>query len=437
MRAWLFLAMMGVARAAAAGDPADDSRAQPWAVHFQATYVEEGDSRFHAPYSGPNSLTPDIGRETTDVTLYLGTRLSSGAELWLDPELDQGFGLDDTVGVAGFPSGEAYKVGRKEPYLRLPRAFVRDTLDLGPDREAVEADADQLAGSRSPDRLVVTAGKFSVTDVFDTSQYAHDPRIDFLNWTAVDAGTFDYAADAWGYTLGAALEWYQGPWTLRGGWFDLSDVPNSEHLDPGGHEFQLDFELEHRHELAGQPGRVALTLYDSRGRMALLADALALAAATHDPVELAPLRRYRSRVGASVVLDQRISDTLGVFGRAGDAGGNVEAYEFTDVDRSAEAGLSWKGLRWGRGADTVGVAALLNGISAERQRFLAAGGLGILIGDGRLPHPGTEQILESYYSLAAFQIAHLSFDYQFIKHPAYNLDRGPVSVFAVRVHVEY
>jgi len=190
---------------------------EKFAFHAQFTYVEQDTSGFNAPYRGPNSLSPRIGRETTDITLYLGARLWPGAELWINPEIDQGFGLDNTVGVAGFPSGEAYKVGKNQPYFRLPRLFVRDTIDLKGERQALDAGANQFGGDRSLNRVVIWLGKFSVSDVFDVNQYAHDPRADFMNWAAVDAGTFDYAADAWGFTVGAAVEWYQDTWTTRAG----------------------------------------------------------------------------------------------------------------------------------------------------------------------------------------------------------------------------
>ena len=243
--AWSGLVLAEASAGTTAGTTAD-AAPEAFAVHGQFTYVEQETDAFAAPYRGPNSLSPGIGRETFDATLYLGARLWPGAEGWLNPELDQGFGLDNTLGMAGFPSGEAYKVGRKRPYLRLPRAFLRDTLDLGEATERVAAAPNQLAGSRGADRLVVTIGKFAVGDVFDTSAYAHDPRGDFLNWSAIDAGSFDYAADAWGFTAGAAIEWYAGPWAVRGGLFDLSTVPNNEHLDPGGHEFQMILEAERR-----------------------------------------------------------------------------------------------------------------------------------------------------------------------------------------------
>jgi high affinity Mn2+ porin len=417
----------------AAGAIADD---ESFAVHGQFTYIEQDTSGFNAPYRGINSLSPNKGAQTTDATLYLGARPWSGAEAWINGELEQGFGLDNTTGAAGFPSGEAYKVGKNQPYLRLQRAFVRQTFDLGGSSRQVEAAANQLGGARSEDRVVLWLGKFSVVDVFDTNQYAHDARADFLNWTAIDTGTFDYAADAWGYTAGAAVEWYRHAWAWRAGLFDLSDVPNSVHLDPGFHEFQTDLELEHRHQFGDRSGRLLLTLFRNRARMGLLDQAVQNAQNSAMPVDIASVRSYRSRFGASLSVEQQIGSELGAFIRVGKAGGNVEAYEFTDVDRTLAAGVSLAGPSWHRPDDTVGLAAIRNGISAARENYLNAGGLGILVGDGKLPHAGPEQIIETYYSAAVWKFLHLSLDYQWIAHPAYNRDRGPVSVVAVRLHAQ-
>ena len=439
----LITSMLGVrAPVALAADNSGDATSQPltderFAIHGQATYIEQEANSFRAPYSGPNSLTPGRGHETVDATLYIGARLWPGAEGWLTPEIDQGFGLDNTLGVAGFPSGEDYKIGKNQPYLRLPRAFVRQVIDMGDDREAVEGTANQLRGSRSLDRWVFTVGKFGVTDVFDTNQYAHDPRGDFFNWSAVDSGSFDYAADAWGFTVGVAAERYVGSWTLRLGVFDLSNIPNSTHLDPGFHEFQINAELERRYGLFGQIGRALVTLYDSRGRMGLLDQAVEFAALTGTTPDPAAVRQYRSRLGASLDLEQPISTDMGLFARVGKAAGNVEAYEFTDIDRSVALGVSIKGARWHRPQDTIGFAVIDNGISAERERYLNAGGLGLLVGDGKLPHPGAEQIVETYYSVAAYSQVFVSLDYQWIKNPAYNSDRGPASIVAVRVHGQF
>lgn len=419
------------ANAGAAG-PVAESR---FALYGQATYTEQETDGFHSPYAGPNSLSPSIGRETADATLYLGARLWNGAELWVDPEVDQGFGLDDTLGLAGFSSGEAYKVGRKTPYFRLQRAFVRQTINLGGNAAAVDAGPNQLAMRQSADRLVVTVGKLSVVDIFDVNRYAHDPRADFLNWSVIDAGSFDYAADAWGYTVGGAAEWYTGAWAWRTGVFDLSDVPNSAVLESGFREYQVDLEAEHRHELLGQPGKIDVTVFESRGRMALLRDAISYAEATGLPPDPAPVRRYRKRDGVSLNIEQQLTANVGVFARFGDAGGNVETYEFTDIDRTASLGVSVSGGPWHRPGDTLGVAGVVNAPSRDRRQYLAAGGLGILVGDGKLPHAWHEDILETYYELAAVSAVHLTLDYQWVGSPAYNRDRGPVSIFALRVHI--
>ena len=314
-------------------------------VHGQTTFIEQYAAPFRAPYSGVNSLASNIGRETWDATLAAGFKLWQGAELWIDPEIDQGFGLSNTEGVAGFPSGAAFKIGASVPYSRIQRTFVRQTIDLGGESQKVDADFNQFAGSQTADRLVITVGKFSVSDVFDTNKYAQNPRKDFMNWALIDAGTFDYAADAWGYTYGAAAEWYQGNWTLRGGLFDLSIVPNSTELDPTFAEFQWIGEIERRYDFWGHPGKIAVTGFLSRGRMGSFEDAIALAAITGGPADIAAVRQYRSRGGVSMNIEQEITSDLGVFTRAGWADGNIEPYEYTDVDRTVAGGLSLKGER--------------------------------------------------------------------------------------------
>jgi high affinity Mn2+ porin len=406
--------------------------------HGQSTLVWQGYPAFRSPYQGPNSLPGNgQGRETLDATLYAGVRLWQGAQLWISPEIDQGFGLADTHGVAGFTSGEAYKIGSTYPYARLQRAFIRQTFDLGGNSEKVGADITQFAGTQTANRLVLTLGRFSVVDIFDTNKYANNPKNDFLNWALINTATFDYAADGWGYTYGAAAEWYQGVWSVRAGVFDLSIVPNSTDLDPSFGQFQWVGEIERRYAIWGRPGKLAVTGFLSRGRMGSFEDAIALAQITGGPADIAAVRQYQSRGGVSFNLEQEITADLGAFVRAGWANGDIEPYEFTDVDRTAAAGLSLNGKQWGRPDDTVGLAGVVNGISGVHQAFFNAGGLGILIGDGMLPHPGPEGILETYYSYALTAAVHLTADYQFVANPGYNTDRGPANVFSGRVHWQF
>lgn len=404
------------------------------AIHGQGTFTLQGAPDFHSPYVGPNSLKPGQRKETIDATLFVGVRPWKGGELWVDPEVDQGFGLSNTLGVAGFPSAEAYKVGKKHPYVRLQRLFFRQTIDLSGGEEKIEEDQNQFGGSRTANRLVLTAGKFGVGDVFDTNKYAHDPRGDFLNWSLVDAGSFDYAADAWGYSTGVAAEWYQGAWALRFGSFNLSKVPNGEVLEKDFSQYQLDLEIEHRHQIAGHPGALRVTLFRNRGQFGRFDDALTLAAATGGAPDTALVRRRMTRLGVSLNAEQEVTGNLGLFARAGLSNGQIEPYDFTDIDRTLSIGGSLKGTAWGRANDTIGLAGVFNGISKEHERYLDAGGIGVLVGDGTLPHPGTEMIAEAYYDWQPLKSIAISLDYQFIANPGYNRDRGPANVIGLRVH---
>jgi high affinity Mn2+ porin len=428
----LCLVAFGIVGAAARAD-----EASPWSAHAQMTFVVQYHPAFQSPYQGANSLSPkSLGNETFDATAFLGVRVWDGGEVYANPEIDQGFGLSNTLGVAGFPSGEAYKVGKAEPYFRLQRLFFRQTFDLGGEDGKVADGANQVAGSRSADNLVITAGKMSVTDIFDTNAYAHDPKADFLNWSLIDAGAFDYAADAWGYSYGIAGEWTQDWWTLRAGLYDLSRVPNSTALETDFSQFEILGEGEVRPTFFGRPGRVKLLAFLNRGRMGGYLDAVALAKATGTTPDTALVRRYASRAGGAMNIEQQITDDLGAFARLSLNDGSKEAYEFTEINRSLALGLSLRGTRWGRKDDTVGVAVVNNVLSNAAQSYFAAGGLGILIGDGRLPHYGDERVLELYYDAAVTDWLSLSADYQFLDDPAYNRDRGPVSVIAGRLHVQ-
>lgn len=407
-----------------------------WAVHAQTTYVQQYALPFHAPYVGPNTLISNQTRQTWDATFYVGWRLWRGAELWINPEIDQGFGLSGTLGVAGYVSGEAYKLGANYPYTRLPRTFLKQTINLGGGSEKVEAGPNQFAGSQSANRVVFTIGKFGVADVFDTNKYAHDARSDFLNWALIDTGSLDYASDAWGFTYGAAVEWYQGRWTFRAGLFNLSVVPNSTELDPTFAQHQWVGEVERRYDVNGRPGKFAVTGFVTQGRMGRFDEATTLANLAGTPADIAAVRRFQSRTGISFNLEQQLASDLGLFARGGVSDGRIETYEFTDVDRTIAAGLVLAGKRWGRPDDTIGLAGVINGISGQHEAFLDAGGLGILVGDGKLPNPGTERIVEVYYSLPV-GAARLTFDYQLIDNPGYNQDRGPVSVVGTRLRASF
>jgi high affinity Mn2+ porin len=428
-------------------------------IHGQTTFTEQAYPAFRSAFpDGIYSLPKGgLGRETYDLTLYAGLKLWQGAELWVNPELDQGFGVGDAHGLAGFSSAESYKAGFAEPYARVQRFFIRQTIDLGGEAQKTDADINQFEGSTTADRLVLTAGKFQVVDLFDTNKYANNAKTDFLNWTSVNTGSFNYAGDAWAFSYGAAAEWYTGRWTLRAGVFDMSRTPAAAG-DFGilGYESDSTFknlevlgEIERRHELWGQPGKIKLTGYFVGGGMGEYGQAIALqntkaipAGASYDTAAdywINATRKYAIAPGVNFNMEQQVTDVIGVFARAGWCDGTHELWNNTDVDYSGQVGTSIKGTNWGRPDDTVGISGTINGISGVHAAWLNQGGLGILIGDGpgTLQHAGHEKILEAYYSYALTGSVKLTFDYQFIDNPAYNTDRGPVSLFAGRFRYQF
>jgi high affinity Mn2+ porin len=414
---------------------ADEER---YSLHGQFTSVTQRQSAFRSPYQGDNSLTPQRAqKETADITLYIGARLWPGGELYLNPELDHGFGLSNTLGAAGFPSGEAYKVGKNRPYLRMSRAFVRQVVALGGDDESVEPGPNALGGRVAGNRLTFSVGKFSLSDFFDGNSYAHDPRADFLNWSIVEAGAFDYAADAWGYTQGAVAEWQVGNWTLRLGFVALSDHPNSTHIDTTFSQHAGLAEAEHRHSWVGRPGKMRVLAFTNSGRMGAYDEAVQLASAGAMPADTAAVRRRASKSGWAAGIEQEVATDVSAFLRVSGSQGQHEAFDFTEINRSVSGGVVLKGGLWGQPLHSWGLGLADNAISGAAQRYFRAGGIGILIGDGQLPNAGHEQIVETFYSVRFAPELSLTGDWQRIANPAYNRDRGPVSVLGLRLHAEF
>jgi high affinity Mn2+ porin len=409
-----------------------------WNIHGQSTFIEQAYPSFRSPYEGPKSL-PGRGeaRETWTSTAFLGVRLWEGGELYFNPELDQGFGLGGTQGLAGFPNGEAQKAGADFPKFRPQRYFFRETFGLGGEQETVEDGPNQLAGKRDIDRLTVTVGRLAVGDIFDNNTYAHDPRTDFQNWALWASAAYDFPADLPGFTRGIVVELNRKDWALRGGLFQVPKEPNSDVLvfKTGG----VIVELEERYKIYNQPGKLRLGVFANEGRTGNYDDALAIAAA-NPPIDIntamEETRRQRPKYGFYVNAEQALTKDIGLFGRASWNDGQNEILSFTDVDASLSGGVSLKGMRWGRPDDTVGVGGALNFLSEPHRAFLAGGGLGLLIGDGALTYSG-EKIVETYYAYTLGKGMTLTGDYQFFLHPAFNMDRGPVSIFSGRLHVEF
>lgn len=410
-----------------------------WSLHGQTTFIQQATPRFRSPYTGPYSFLPDQSRETWTVTAYLGRRLWEGAEVYFNPELNQGFGLSRTLGIGGYVNGEAQKAGAPYPKFRPQRYFIRQVIGLGGETESVPDGLNQIAGTRDIDRITITVGKFAVGDFFDDNVYAHDPRLNFNNWSLWSSSAFDFPANLPGFAQGAVVELNRKEWALRAGFFQVPKDPNSDVLDP-----RIDrkngavVEYEQRFSIGDQPGKVRVGLFSNTGRTANFRDALAISDLTGaDPNDAAfANRRDRRKSGVYSNVEQAITSDLGMFVRASYNDGRTQILSFTDVDRSLSGGLALKGTAWDRSKDTVGAGVTSNFLSAAHRDFLAAGGLGLLIGDGRLNY-SPERAFEAYYKVNLTRSADLTFDYQLVGNPGYNADRGPANVFGVRLHAEF
>lgn len=427
----LIAAQSRFAMAQDANNPASpDDR--PWDIHIQSTVIAQGHPSFPADYTGLNSLTPGASvRETVSVDVTGGVRLWRGGEFFADALVWQGYGLSDTLGVAGFPSGEAYRIGKTYPDAYLCRAFIRETIGFGGEKEAAD---NGLGGTKDIRNLTFTVGHLSATDIFDGNAYAKDPRSQFMNWTLVTNGAWDYPADTLGFTNGAAAELNMRTWSGRVGIFQVSKVANGIRMDWSlAHAWSAAAEVERRYSLKGHAGAVRLLAYDTRAHMGSYQETLNNPSLGEDILLTAA---YRYKYGFGINMEQEIRANLGAFARLGWNDGKNQTYEFTDVDRTASAGLSLKGARWRRPQDTVGLAIIVNGISAAHRQYLAAGGLGITVGDGALDYRA-KRIAETYYNWQIAKHFELSPDYQFAQDPAYNHARGPVNIFALRLHTEF
>lgn len=418
---------------------ADAPVAEDWNAKFQATYIWQDKLPFSASYSGANSLTTN--RETSysfTTTAAFGWRPWTGGELYFDPEAAQGVPLSGLTGLGGFTNGD---MGRASgPTLKAYRArlFLRQTWDMDGEQQTVESAANQLAGSVSKRRWVLTAGNLSVVDLIDGNSFSHDSRTQFLNWSLMTYGAYDYAADARGYSWGAALEWYHGDWVVRAGRFIQPRQPNQQALDPQIFKHYGDqVEVEHAHTLFGQPGRVRLLAFRNRARMSRFQDALDMAADNGGTPSIDEVRtRDKVKRGFGLNLEQAVSDDVGLFSRASWADGKTETYAFTEIDHSVSGGAVVKGTSWGRGQDSIGLAMANNGLSKVHRGYVAAGGEGFFIGDGRLTYR-PERVLEAFYNVNLTKAFLVTLDWQHIRNPAYNADRGPVNVASLRLHTEF
>jgi hypothetical protein len=435
-------------------DPPLDDSIETMLPHFknprfwlsgQANFIFQTHPPFRADYSGTNSLSPNYEKATSRVmTLYTGVRLNNSTELLFDLEEAGGAALSTGLGLAGNTDLDIVRNPSlsKAPYPA--RAMIHKVFALSDDKVENHRSAFSLLDELPRRRLEIRFGKFSMPDFFDVNSVGTDTHFQFINWTSDNDGAYDYAADTRGYTVGATADYEDRNWGFRFAEALMPKVANG--IDLVWRPWQVhaeNFEYELRHGIIPKkPGVIRLLAYTNYANMGIYRDAIAqfenhtaptpesVPEITNHPWHIT--RKY----GFGINLEQNLTRYLTAFARFGWDNGITESFAYTEVDQTFAEGLGASGAWWHRKQDRAGLAFVSNAIKKDHQTYLADGGLGFLLGDGKLNY-GRENILETYYTVHVWRGIYLAPGLQQINNPGYNRDRGPVLVPSFRAHIEF
>jgi high affinity Mn2+ porin len=436
---------------------------ESWNAYGQVTLIGNWQPPFNAPYTNANgstnSLLPESeGSYTGSFTLFFGLRLWEGAEAYVVPEIIAERPLSGLHGLgASIQNFELQKSGSEIPSLYRSRTYLRQNINFGGARVEKTSDPMQLGSVVDSRRLVITAGTFTILDIFDRNNVTWDPRQTFLNMAFMTHSSWDFAADARGYSFGAAAELYWDDWALRIGRMAPPNNPNTLAIDPNLFQVYADsLEIEHDHVLLGRPGAVRLLGYRNhevtgrfddaiaafRANPAMNAAACAAAnlynymSTNATAPDLCWVRKPNTKLGVGINLEQYVAQDIGVFLRAMYSDGETEVDAFDPADRDFSIGAVAKGTTWSRPFDVTGVGFAAGWISSIHAQYLAMGGVDGFVGDGHL-RQAAESVVDVFYSVNLLRALWLTADYQHIWNPGFNADRGPVEVIGGRFHAEF
>lgn len=406
----------------------------------QGTFTTHRLLPFAAPYTGPLSLTSGGDTHSArSLGLYLGVGLTERLQAYLDLEYFNGAGVSRTTGLAGLTNADVIRQGSGElgqgPYVA--RRYLRYVLPLGGESLHADRAQDQLPGLEPSVRLEIKLGTLALGDDFDRNRYANSARTQFMNWSFFNNLAWDYAADTRGYSDGLMLAWAGPEQALRLGLFKMPSQANGQDLDLPTKA--LGTNLEWTFHPGAHETIVRLLAFHNRANMGVYRHAMDLAQGTGAPPSIsADDRPGRSKFGAGLNFEQPLADDgeTGLFGRLGWNNGKTESFAYTEADRHFSMGAQVAGSHWRRPADRLGVALAVSGLSGDHRRYLEAGGMGFVLGDGKLRY-APEEIVEAYYRIALGRSVQIGPDVQYLVHPGYNADRGPGWAVALRLHVEY
>ncbi len=419
----------------AAEAPLPDAE-QPRFLGAQYTLIRQHLYPFPSAYEGPNSLTPDGDDQSTQsFGLYFGWRVAPALHAYLDVEMVRGRAVGDALGLAALPNGDELRTGTVElgegPYLA--RAYLRTWMALSEATEAVAAGPDELPVPKPAERIELKLGKLAATDDFDQNRYANTTRLQFMNWALINNTAWDFAADTRGYSNGVVAGWVRPGMALHVGVFQMPTFANGNTLDADlararGENVQL--------TLRGGGGEVLrLLAFRNLARMGSYQEALARGTPPNVAADDEP---GRIKYGWAANFEQPLAHggETGLFARLGWNDGKTESFAYTEADEHLSLGVQVAGVLWGRPSDRFGLGGALQGLSPDHRDYLAAGGTGFVLGDGRLNY-GRESVVEAYYRLQLNRYLHVAPDYQYFENPGFNRDRGPVRVLSVRVRLAW
>jgi high affinity Mn2+ porin len=432
--------------AAATAAPAPTSE-QPMLLAAQYTFIEQWQTPLESPYQGIRSLHPDGDRQGTHtIGFYGGWAPRPWGQLYLDTEKFMGAGVSGGTGIGSVTDGDVIHAG--EPGLKkdfyIARLYARFMLPLSGELAPVSRGQDQIPGTEASRRLEIKVGRLSVTDDFDRNTFANAARTQFLSTALWNDTAWDFAANTRGYTDGVVVGYVSPDWSLKYGMYRMPLYANGQTLETLLRARGQNLELTLG---PAAPGTIVrLLAYRNTARMGDYSEALAIAAATGARPDVAATdQQGRHKTGYAVNAEQPLADdgNTALFVRLGWQDGQTEDFAFTEDDRVASGGAQLSGIHWARAEDRLGVGLVLEGLSDVHRDYLAAGGSGFLLGDGRLDY-AHEEILETYYraqwSWAPGGVAlraQLTPDFQYVRNPGFNQDRGPVRFYALRVHLEF
>jgi high affinity Mn2+ porin len=413
-----------------------------WWLSGQVNVIGQAQPGFHAPYTGDNSFRrEDHAQVSLVATVVAGYELTPTIAIVVTGESAAGGGLSDALGIAGFANLDVVRNPTLGAAPYLGRAFIDQIIPLSDTHTPHDRDPLHVLRALPERRIEIRAGKLSTADAFDVNTIGSDSHLQFMNWAIDNNGAYDYAADTRGYTLGAIIEYAAPTWAVRFGELAMPTVANGIDYDfDVAHARGENLELECHGDLAGHPGVVRLLGFANHAKMGRYADAIAAVTggglgALAIPDVTASRTAGRVKLGAGLNAEYEITALLHGFARLGWSDGAYESFAYTEIDNTLALGGDLRGAPWHRDADKLGLAAVTSGLADDHRRYLARGGKGFLLGDGRLRY-GRETLVEAYYTARAYRGVSIAADLQLIARPGYNADRGPVAIGSLRLHVE-